>query len=82
MIKLPKLPVGRPSIAVKEQYERDVVEFCNDLLELASGLDFRVSARGWGYVLEGDGVIDKDDIDAAERLVNDCRKGAGPDDRG
>jgi hypothetical protein len=74
MIGLPKLPVGRPTATAKQKYDRDVMEFCNDLQELASRVDFRVSARGWGYVLEGDGVIDKDDIDAAERLINACRK--------
>jgi hypothetical protein len=33
-----------------------------------------VSARGWAYVLEGEGLIHKGDIDTAERLINDCRK--------
>ena len=59
---------------MKEKYELDVLEFCRHITELASRLDFRVSARGWGYLLEGDGYIDKDDIDAAEQLVNRCRK--------
>jgi hypothetical protein len=72
--KLPRLPANRPSAAVKERYELDVLEFCKHIMEVASRLDFRVSARGWGYVLEGDAYIDKDDIDAAEQLVNRCRK--------
>jgi hypothetical protein len=36
-------------------------------------LEFSPSARGWCYVLEGDG-LGKGDFDTAERLINDCRK--------
>jgi hypothetical protein len=32
-----------------------------------------VSARGWCYLLEGDGLA-KGDFDAGEALINDCRK--------
>src|SRR5262249_18349925 len=37
------------------------------------GLDFKVSARGWGYILEEHGLT-KGAFDAAERLITDCRK--------
>jgi hypothetical protein len=37
-------------------------------------LDFTVSSRGWGYLLEGERMIDKSELDAAQELVNDCRK--------
>src|SRR5262249_1337711 len=38
-----------------------------------SGLDFKVSSRGWAYILEEHGLT-KGDFDAAERLITDCRK--------
>jgi hypothetical protein len=72
---LPKLPLHRPSAAVRERYEIEVAEFCAQLQEVASRQDFRISGgRGWAYILEGERVINKDDIDAAEKLINDCRK--------
>jgi hypothetical protein len=37
-------------------------------------LDFRVSSRGWCYILENEGVITKGEFDAAQRLINDLRK--------
>ncbi len=36
-------------------------------------LDFRVSARGWCYILEEHG-LGKGDFDRAERIINRCRK--------
>jgi hypothetical protein len=79
---LPKLPPHRPSAIVRERYEIEVAEFCARLREVASRQDFRISGgRGWAYILEGERDIDKNDIDAAEKLINDCRKnGALPVD--
>lgn len=71
---LPKLPAHRPSEATKAAYAKDVEAFCSRLLEVQSSIDFSVGSRGWAYILEGDRLIDKDEIDAAQRLINDCRK--------
>ena len=71
---LPKLPPHRPSAAVKAAYREKVVAFCDKILEVRSGLDFEVGSRGWAYILEGERFIDKDEIDAAQDLINDCRK--------
>src|SRR6516164_6184810 len=71
---LPKLPPHRPSAAVKAAYREKVVAFCAKILEVRSGLDFDVGSRGWAYILEGDRLIDKDEIDAAQDLINACRK--------
>jgi hypothetical protein len=71
---LPKLPRHRPSAAVKAAYQKRVDAFCAKILELRSRLDFDVGSRGWAYVLEGERFIDKDEIDAAQDLINDCRK--------
>jgi hypothetical protein len=79
---LPKLPPHRPTAIVRERYELEVAKFCARLREVASRQDFRISGgRGWAYILEGEGIIVKSDIDAAEKLINDCRKnGALPVD--
>jgi hypothetical protein len=71
---LPKLPPHRPSAATKAAYKDKVAAFCATLLEVQSRLDFAVGSRGWAYVLEGERLIDKDEIDAAQNLINDCRK--------
>src|SRR5262249_34275702 len=64
----------RPSAAIKASYQKKVAAFCAKILELQSRLDFDVGSRGWAYLLETERFIDKDEIDAAQKLVNDCRK--------
>src|SRR5262249_33616190 len=71
---LPKLPPHRPSAATKVAYQEKVTAFCAVILELQSRLDFSVGSRGWAYILEGERYIDKDEIDAAQVLINSCRK--------
>ena len=65
---LPKLPPHRPSAATKAAYQDKVRAFCVTLLEVQSRLDFRVGSRGWAYILEGDRLIDKDEIDCCASL--------------
>lgn len=54
-------------------YEAAVAEFCRQIKELNSTLDFTVSSRGWCYILEEHG-LNKDEFDQAQRVINDCRK--------
>jgi hypothetical protein len=51
-----------------------VEQFASVIREIASGLDFKPSSRGWGYILEGMHYLTKADLDACQRLINDCRK--------
>jgi hypothetical protein len=71
---LPKRQRGRQSIAAEEAYQQELKSFCATIIEIKSRLGFKVSARGWVYILEGEGVITKGDLDAAERLITRCRK--------
>jgi hypothetical protein len=71
---LPQRTRGRPSASGEARYQAEVAEFCRTILKINSTLDFRVSSRGWAYILEGKGIITKGDFDAAQRLINDCRK--------
>ncbi len=73
VITLPKRSRGRPSAKAQAAYDTKVEEFCRQLLEIQSGLDFKASARGWCYILEPNG-LPKGDFDTAEKLVNACRK--------
>jgi hypothetical protein len=72
-ITLPKRGRGRPGADAMAQYERELETFCRRLTEIDSGLDFKVSSRGWAYILEEYGLT-KGDFDAAERLITECRK--------
>src|SRR5215813_6344204 len=74
MSALPSLPRGRPTLGARHQYDEAVRAFCAQMLEIESRLDFRVSSRGWCYILENEGVVRKGEFDAAQRLINDCRK--------
>jgi hypothetical protein len=74
MSGLPSLPRGRPTQEAKRQYDTEIKAFCDSILKIRSTLDFAVSSRGWCYVLEGENVITKHEFDAAQRVINTCRK--------
>jgi hypothetical protein len=71
---LPRRGRGRPSAAAAAARQAQIAAFCETVLEIQSRLDFAVSSRGWAYLLEGERLIDKDEIDQAQALINDCRK--------
>jgi hypothetical protein len=71
---LPRRGRGRPSAAAAEAWNEQVTAFCATILEIRSRLDFDVGSRDWAYLLEGDRFINKDEMDAAQKLINDCRK--------
>lgn len=49
-------------------------EFADVLLPLSDQIGFRVSPRGWCYILEQAGAINKDQFDKVEKWVNTCRR--------
>jgi hypothetical protein len=73
-ISLPRRQRGRQSGSAESKYLAQRSAFCDLLLQIRSTLDFEISARGWGYILENRGVITKDEIDSCTDLINDCRK--------
>lgn len=72
--KLPQRGRGRQSAEAEARYLADLSAFCGDILQIQSTLDFKVSSRGWCYLLEGRGLLDKGSFDRAQELINDCRK--------
>jgi hypothetical protein len=72
-IKLPALPRGRPSSSTTAAYDTELQVFCDLILEINSRLDFRVSSRGWCYILEEHGLL-KGDFDDAQKLIVECRR--------
>src|SRR5262245_1558376 len=72
-ISLPRRPRGRPTATAEERYQDELERFCEELEEIDSGLEFKVSSRGWCYILEEHGLT-KGDFNAAQRVINDARK--------
>ena len=78
---IPRKGVGRPSAKATARYETDLAKFCAWIRQIDAALKFKVSARGFGYILENKGLITKIDFDKVEKVINDARKsGALPTD--
>jgi hypothetical protein len=71
---LPRRGRGGQSAAAIERYEAELKAFAEGILEINSRLDFRVSSRGWCYVLENEAGLSKGDFDKAQDVINECRK--------
>lgn len=85
--KLPETKLGRKSKKQQIQYEIELSEFAEVLmqfqLDITEKRDWnrieekeKISARGWAYQLEGAPfhLISKDQFSYCEKLINDCRK--------
>ena len=72
-ITIPHRKRGRQSKEAVDEYQQDLNTFCNEIIQINSTLDFKVSSRGWCYILEEHGLL-KSDFDKAQVLLNDCRK--------
>jgi len=57
-------------------YERRLKDFADEILAIDAQRTkpLKYSARGWCYLLEGPGKINKGEFDACEKAINDCRK--------
>lgn len=49
-------------------------EFANLMIQLSDIIGFKVSSRGWAYIMEQKGYINKDQFDRVADAINDCRK--------
>lgn len=60
--------------AAREKRQQQLEAFTAAIQEINSRLDFRVSSRGWCYLLENQGAITKGEFNRAQDLINECRK--------
>lgn len=51
-----------------------LIEFAAEIKVLSDQIGFKVSSRGWGYLLEQAGFITKTEFDKVEKAINTCRK--------
>jgi hypothetical protein len=63
------LPTGRGDKRLKQ-----LADFSKSLVQFVNEVGFKISARGWCYQIEGEGLIDKSQFDRVENLINECRK--------
>jgi len=55
--------------------EAEMREFADGLKEISRQIGFKVSARGWCYILEQNGLITKAEFNVVENLINNgCRR--------
>lgn len=52
----------------------DLEEFAAYLESVSNEIGFRVSSRGWAYLLETRRLINKNDFDKVTELINKCRR--------
>ncbi len=58
----------------KKITKKSLQQFVDFILEISDDIGFKVSSRGWGYILEQRGVINKNQFDKIENVINKCRK--------
>jgi len=51
-----------------------LAEFARELQNISVKIGFKVSARGWCYLLEQSRLINKDQFDKVESVINRCRR--------
>lgn len=73
-IKIPRRKKGEHGKKVEEKYQEEVTAFVDYLKQIESTLTFKVSSRGWCYLLENQNLINKSEFAWAECKINECRK--------
>jgi len=73
-IHIPRRKRGRQTSEAEDRYFYELREFAEAILEIESTLDFKVSSRGWCYILENESGLVKSDFDKAQVKINECRR--------
>lgn len=58
----------------RESSDLELVKFASELIKIHNLIGVKISSRGWCYILEGKGIIDKSQFDAIQGKINKCRK--------
>ena len=73
MIHIPKRNKGKQSAIAQIAYDVEMVAFFEAIKKIDATLPFKVSSRGWCYILEDHGLT-KGNFKSAEDLINAGRK--------
>lgn len=58
----------------RKNREESLQNFADKLQDISGEIGFSVSARGWCYQLELEGLITKAEFDKVENVINECRR--------
>jgi hypothetical protein len=58
----------------KRHGSKRTAQFAQIFLDFQEQIGFKVSSRGWCYLMEQNGIIDKSQFDKVEQIINRCRK--------
>lgn len=58
----------------KRLSKKQLQGFADELIQISNRIGFKVSARGWCYLLEQSRVINKDQFNKVEDAINRCRR--------
>jgi len=53
---------------------KNLKAFAEFMIEISDDIGFRISSRGWAYILEQKRFINKDQFDKVSNAINKCRK--------
>lgn len=73
-IRLPAKTRGRPKARQKEAYLAQLELMASQILAIQEQMKSKASSRGWCYLLEGFGLVDKSQFDNCEGFINEARK--------
>lgn len=60
---------------LKNKYSKaELKDFAIQIQRISETIGFKVSSRGWCYILEGYRLINKDEFDKVDKLINNCRR--------
>jgi len=76
-VKLPSRPRGRTSQEARALWDEECGAFAEWMIDTDASLGFRISTRGWCYMLENAGAIAKDQFAAATIHISRARKHRG-----
>jgi len=60
--------------ATNESSNLELVKFASELIKISNLIGVKISSRGWCYILEGKGIIDKSQFNTIQGKINKCRK--------
>lgn len=70
-----KLSFNRKKLDLSRKIgKRDIGDFVDFITRVSRIIGFKVSSRGWAYILEQKGFITKAEFDKVENLINRCRR--------
>ena len=74
IIEFPSSNINKRTIIGRSDWDKALVKFATSLIHFQSKSSLKkISARGWCYLIETAGFINKDQFDLCQDVINECR---------